>query len=74
MSRQKESYRFSTPDTGPATLSANTALLTIEFVPPPPAEVTQVIQFGIARSQCTELGQALLRLAIQTHNPSAALS
>jgi hypothetical protein len=53
------------------TLSDSTGFLTIEYLPPEPAQATQVIRFAIARSQCTELGQALVRLAVQPHNPNA---
>jgi hypothetical protein len=53
------------------TLSDNTGFLTFEYLPPEPAQATQVVRFAIARSQCTELGQALLRLATKPHNPTA---
>jgi hypothetical protein len=55
-----------------ATISATAALLSIEFLVPPPNEGTRVLRLAMTRAQCTELGDALKRLAILPHNPGAA--
>lgn len=54
-----------------ATLSANGALLTIEYLLPPPATQTGVLRLGMTRAQCTDLGDALKRLAILPHKPQS---
>jgi hypothetical protein len=55
-----------------ATLSATGALLTLEFLVPPPESGTRLLRLGMTRTQCSELGDALHRLAVMTHNPNAA--
>jgi hypothetical protein len=50
-----------------ATISANGALLKIEFRTP--KGELRVLPLGMTRSQCTELGQALLRLAVLPYRP-----
>jgi hypothetical protein len=55
-----------------ATISATGALLQIEFLVPPPHEGTRVLPLGLSRAQCTELADALIRLATLPHRPSAA--
>jgi hypothetical protein len=52
-----------------ATISATGALLILEFLVPPPENGTRILRLGITRSQCTELSQALARLAVLPHNP-----
>jgi hypothetical protein len=53
-----------------ATISATGALLILEFLVPPPGG-TRILRLGITRSQCTELSEALKRLAILPHNPQS---
>lgn len=50
-----------------ATISATGALLTIEFLVPPPNAGTRILRLGMTRAQCTELSQALARLATIPH-------
>jgi hypothetical protein len=54
------------PFTGYSTalLSPTDAMLTVEFAVPPPAAGTRILRLGMTRQQCTELSQALARLAI----------
>jgi hypothetical protein len=54
-----------------ATISANGALLTLEFVLPPPEAGTRILRLGMTRAQCSELSQALERLAILPHRSQA---
>jgi hypothetical protein len=44
-----------------ATISANGALLSIEFLVPPPESGSRLLRLGMTRAQCTELGDALKR-------------
>jgi len=55
-----------------ATLSATGALLRIEFLVPPPHAGTRVLNLGLTRQQCTELAEALKRLAVLPHKASEA--
>jgi hypothetical protein len=55
-----------------ATISATGALLKIEFLVPPPHEGTRVLPLGLTRAQCTELADALRRLATLPHKASEA--
>jgi len=54
------------------TISPTTAILTIECLVPPPAQGTAILRVAIARQHCSELSEALKRVAVQTHNPKAA--
>jgi hypothetical protein len=54
-----------------ATLSANAALLSIEFLGPPPESRTRILRLAISRARCTELSEALKRLAVLPHNPQS---
>jgi hypothetical protein len=53
------------------TVSATGALLSIEFLVPPLESGTRILRLGMTRTQCTELSQALARLAVLPHNPQA---
>jgi len=55
-----------------ATLSATGALLRIEFLVPPPHAGTRVLNLALTRQQCTELAEALKRLAVLSHKASEA--
>lgn len=54
-----------------ATLSANGALLTIEFLLPPPATEPGILRLGMTRAQCSDLAKTLKRLAILPHKPQS---
>jgi hypothetical protein len=54
-----------------ATISATGALLSIEFVVPPPESGTRILRLGMTRAQCTELSEALKRLAVLPYNPQS---
>jgi hypothetical protein len=54
-----------------ATISVNAALLTLEFVVPPPDAGTRIVRLGMTRKQCTELSEALKRLAVVPHRPQS---
>jgi hypothetical protein len=53
------------------TLSADTALLKIEALVQETEPSVAILPIYMSRSQCTEVGNALLRLAAMTHNPKA---
>jgi hypothetical protein len=50
-----------------ATISANGALLKIEVLSPD--QSLSILPIAMSRSQCTELSEALSRLAVLPHNP-----
>jgi hypothetical protein len=52
-----------------ATIAANAALLAIEFLVPPPESNTRILRLAMTRAQCTELSEALKRLAVLPYNP-----
>ena len=54
------------------TMSATAAVLNIEYLPPSPAIQSKFLRLAMSRAQCTELGDALKRLAVPHHNPNAA--
>jgi hypothetical protein len=51
-----------------ATISANGALLKLELLHPD--QSLQAVPVAMTRAQCTELGEALLRLAVLPHRPN----
>jgi hypothetical protein len=52
-----------------ATIAVEAGMLTLEFLVPPPDRGTRILRLGMTRSQCTELAEALKRLAILPHTP-----
>jgi len=55
-----------------ATISPTDALMKLEVIVQVPQRAVTILPIAMSRTQCTELGQALLRLAVQTRNPKVA--
>jgi hypothetical protein len=70
--------RLSEPLTGPplvllgyrtGTTGSQSALLKLEVLIPAPQTATTVLPIAMSRTQCTELGEALKRLATYPYRP-----